>query len=274
MLTAEQGWFFEKQKEGFRRHGYKIQSKLLLATNYGVAQERKRVFIVGVRNDVEDFEYEFPLPTHGEDAGTPFAVLHDVIGNLATKDDDAYCQKEFHGHFLTRNRKRSWDEPSYTIVAHASHVPLHPDGEPMKWVGKDKYIPPVNYRRLSWRECAAIQGLPRRIKVDGGLFAKYRVVGNAVPPAFGNASSNPLRVGQTSLNKTASISGGCVFSGFNFYGCGVAAGAGVGAGVGAWLPPWSGGKTPSRNSPRTPALAGSLAGHSRSAAFWMVKINS
>ena len=127
MLTAEQGWFFEKQKEGFRRHGYKIQSKLLVATNYGVAQERKRVFIVGVRNDVEDFEYEFPAPTHGGSTGTPFAVLRDAIGNLTSTDDDAYCKKEFHGHFLTRNRKRSWDEPSYTIVAHASHVPLHPD---------------------------------------------------------------------------------------------------------------------------------------------------
>lgn len=193
MLTAEQGWFFEKQKEGFRRHGYKIQSKLLLATNYGVAQERKRVFIVGVRNDVEDFEYEFPAPTHGENTQKPFSVLRDVIGDLVTKDDDAICQKEFHGHFLTRNRKRLWDEPSYTIVAHASHVPLHPDGEPMKWVGKDRYIlqGKVN-RRLSWRECAAIQGLPQRIKVEGGIFAKYRVVGNAVPPAFGKALLKPV----------------------------------------------------------------------------------
>jgi DNA (cytosine-5)-methyltransferase 1 len=193
MLTAEQGWFFEKQKEGFRRHGYKIQSKLLVATNYGVAQERKRVFIVGVRNDVKDFEYEFPVPTHGGDTGTPFAVLRDVIGNLAPQDDDEYCKKEFHGHFLTRNRKRSWDEPSYTIVAHASHVPLHPDGKPMKSVGKDKYrLQGKINRRLSWRECAAIQGLPLQIKVDGGLFAKYRVVGNAVPPAFGFALLKPV----------------------------------------------------------------------------------
>jgi hypothetical protein len=31
-----------------------------------------------------------------------------------------------------------------------------------------------------------------------------------------------------------------------------------GAGGGAWLPPWSGGNMPSRNSPRTPALAGTV----------------
>ena len=96
-----------------------------MATNYGIAQERKRVFIVGVRNDVKDFEYEFPAPTHGGDTGTPFTVLRDVIGNLTSQDDDAYCKKEFHGHFLTRNRKRSWDEPSYTIVAHAGQQRSH-----------------------------------------------------------------------------------------------------------------------------------------------------
>lgn len=194
MLTAEQGWFFEKQKEGFRRHGYRIQSQLLLATDYGVAQERRRVFIVGVHEDVRDFVYEFPRPTHGEGLKTPHAVLRDVISRMeSTLDDDAICTKEFHGHFLTRNRKRAWHEPSYTIVAHASHVPLHPSGEPMKRVGKDKYVLQGNInRRLSWRECAAIQGLPGHIKVEGGLYAKYRVVGNAVPPAFGKALLEPV----------------------------------------------------------------------------------
>jgi DNA (cytosine-5)-methyltransferase 1 len=63
----------------------------------------------------------------------------------------------------------------------------------MKRVGKDRYILQgrVN-RRLSWRECAAVQSLPAHIKIDGGLFAKYRVVGNAVPPPFGCALLRPV----------------------------------------------------------------------------------
>jgi DNA (cytosine-5)-methyltransferase 1 len=40
-------------------------------------------------------------------------------------------------------------------------------------------------RRLSWRECAAIQGLPPQVAPSGTLLDKYRVVGNAVPPVFG-----------------------------------------------------------------------------------------
>lgn len=193
MLTAEQGWFFRRQLQGFRRHGYRVTYKLLHATDYGVAQERRRVFIVGVREDVHEFEYHFPAPTHGPETNTPFAVLRDVIGSLPPAPDDDYCRKDFHGHYLTRPRKRGWDEPSYTIVAHAGHVPLHPEGNLMKRLGKDRYALQgrVN-RRLSWRECAAIQALPAFIQIEGGVFAKYRVVGNAVPPPFGRALLAPV----------------------------------------------------------------------------------
>jgi len=188
MLTAEKGWFFKRQLEGFRRHGYRVQHQLLNATHYGVAQERRRIFIVGVRKDVEDFDYEFPVPTHGPGTDAPFVVLRDVIAQFAKRPDDEVCRKVFHGHYLTRPRKRSWGEPSYTIVAHAGHVPLHPGGSLMKRLGKDCYALQGRLnRRLSWRECAAIQALPDHIQIDGGLFAKYRVVGNAVPPPFGRA---------------------------------------------------------------------------------------
>jgi DNA (cytosine-5)-methyltransferase 1 len=47
-------------------------------------------------------------------------------------------------------------------------------------------------RRLSWRECALIQGLPNTIEPGGGLEDKYRVVGNAVPPKFGEMLLKPI----------------------------------------------------------------------------------
>jgi len=63
---------------------------------------------------------------------------------------------------------------SYTIVAHASHVPLHPKGWRMVNVGKDQFaLRGSTNRRLSWRECATIQELPSSIQVPGGLIAKY-----------------------------------------------------------------------------------------------------
>ena len=193
MKTAADGWFLKRQLDNYRRHGFRMKMEMLTANNYGVAQERRRLFLVGVHESVADFQYEFPEATHGPDRTHPWRQLREVLEALAPQPDDDYLRKEFHGHYLTRNRKRGWDELSYTIVAHGSHVPLHPNGERMVRVGKDQYELRGNVnRRLTWRECAAIQELPAHIQVPGGLMAKYRVVGNAVPPPLAEALLSPV----------------------------------------------------------------------------------
>ncbi len=193
MASAMKGWFFEEQLKGFRELGYTPKPALLHGVQYGLPQDRKRVFIVGVRNDIaQDYEYEFPKPTHGIGL-LPFRTIRDAIGNMPLMPYGEFLESGFHGHYLTRNRKRHWDSPSYTIVANSSHVPLHPAGDPMIQTGKDKWElrGDVN-RRLSWRECARIQGLPNHIEPDGSLDDKYRVIGNAVPPLFAQVIIRPI----------------------------------------------------------------------------------
>jgi len=193
MTSAEDGWFFERQLGGFRRHGYKVKWAQLNACDYGVPQSRKRVFIVGVRNEKGAMKYEFSNPTHGPNGIKPHISLRDVIGDMERWPHGDYFDYPFHGHFLTRNRKRSWDEVSYTIVADAHHVPLHPMGKPMVFIAKDLWtLQGRSNRRLSWRECAYIQGLPPRIFSKIGLVEKYRVIGNAVPPALGKVLLEPV----------------------------------------------------------------------------------
>lgn len=128
-----------------------------------------------------------------------FISLEQLLMGKCWKDDD-FFHVPFHGHYLTRNRKRLWGQPSFTIVAHGHHVPLHPGGLPMVPVGKDKWALQGSFnRRLSWRECAAIQGLPESAVPSGSLSDKYRVVGNAVPPAFGKALLSPVVEFENSL---------------------------------------------------------------------------
>jgi DNA (cytosine-5)-methyltransferase 1 len=194
MVSADEGWFLEEQMYHFRRLRYRpAQDKpvLLRSSDFGVAQSRERVFMVLIRKDI-DFKYEFPEPTHGPGKRPP-RVLQDVIWGMEEWPKGEYCEAPFHGHYLTRNRKRRWDEFSYTIVAHADHVPLHPMGKPMKKVGTDAWVlQGKKNRRLSWRECALIQGLPKKINPSGTLVQKYRVIGNAVPPAYGKALIKPV----------------------------------------------------------------------------------
>lgn len=194
MLTADNGYFLDQQRFHFSRLRYDASYARLRADSYGSAQTRERVFIVLSSFDMRPFKYEFPEPTHGLPGGAQqIRTLRDVISGMPEWPTGEYCEIPFHGHYLTRNRKRGWDQPSYTIVAHAHHVPLHPMGEPMIFVEKDVWAlrGDIN-RRLSWRECVEIQGLPSNISPTGSLEHKYRVVGNAVPPAFGEVLIRPI----------------------------------------------------------------------------------
>lgn len=62
----------------FEKIGYTISWQLINSWDYGVAQKRERVFIVGIRKDL-GFAYEFPQPEPGD---VRTQVLRDVIGDL------------------------------------------------------------------------------------------------------------------------------------------------------------------------------------------------
>lgn len=194
MVSAEKGWFFDQQVKGFKDKGYTVKHKLLSASDFGAAQSRQRIFIVGVRNNISnDFDYEFPKPTFGPGTEQDYVTMKDAIGDMPLWPEGEYLDRKFHGHYLTRNRKRAWNSFSYTIVAQATHIPLHPMGKPMKKIGKDQWtLQGDQNRRLSWRECVALQGLPSDIAPSGSLEHKYRVIGNAVPPVFGKALLTPV----------------------------------------------------------------------------------
>lgn len=180
--------------------GYSFTYRLLNAADYGVPQDRERVFFVGYSPAVGR-TFEFP---DGSEART---TLRDAIWDLqdsaapaGTRAGDGpggiknheYMTGGFSTIYMSRNRVRSWDEQSFTIQAGARHAPLHPQAPKMIKVEKDRQVfSPGHedlYRRLSVREAARIQTFPddfefRYSKVSDG----YKMVGNAVPVRLANA---------------------------------------------------------------------------------------
>lgn len=71
----------------FEEAGYKVKHQVLQASDYGVAQARKRIFIVGIRKDI-DVEYHFPVPTHGEDRDNPYCTIRDAIASNESSDGE------------------------------------------------------------------------------------------------------------------------------------------------------------------------------------------
>ncbi len=87
---------------------------------------------------------------------------------------------------MSRNRRRSWNEVSFTIQAGQRHIPLHPGSPPMIKVEEDVWkFGDGPQRRMSIRECARVQTFPDSFKFCGSTVQKYRQIGNAVPPVLG-----------------------------------------------------------------------------------------
>lgn len=62
---------------------YAIKQKVLNAKNYGVPQSRDRVFIVGIRQDLDIDCWEFPKEKYGDGRGKlPYLTVEDAISDL------------------------------------------------------------------------------------------------------------------------------------------------------------------------------------------------
>jgi DNA (cytosine-5)-methyltransferase 1 len=178
------GRFLNLLLREFTDCGYDVNWQILDAKYYGVPQDRERLFIVGVRKDL-GITYQFPRKTHGE-GGKPFVTLRDAIGHLPPPRKGEYWDDNHYPFFyMSRNRRRDWNDVSYTIQASGRHAPLHPSSPPMKKLGPDSWVftkAVHNYRRLSLKECALIQTFETTDVFVGNLRSQYVQVGNSVPP--------------------------------------------------------------------------------------------
>ena len=176
LLTMGQGEIMEAIVLAFSDCGYDVQYELLDAKYYGVPEERERVIIVGLRKDL-GLKFEYPKPCD------PLVTLRDVVAGMPTPGSSDVCDASYSSRYMSRNRKRGWDQQSYTVPAMAKQVPLWPGSPDMVKLGRDRWAFGSNgtTRRLSWQEAAAIQTFPAGMEFCGDLTSIYRQIGNAVP---------------------------------------------------------------------------------------------
>ena len=196
MLLERHSEALKNIKEMFKNAGYRLSFKLLNASDFDVPQDRKRVFFVGIREDL-DFEFQFPEPLKKKvTLEQKIADLKDTVvpakeGNKTNKENckvpnHEYMIGGFSSMFMSRNRVRSWDEQSFTIQAGGRHAPIHPQAPKMKFIEQNirVFVPGKEdlYRRLSVRECARIQTFPNDFVFHyNHIAAGYKMIGNAVP---------------------------------------------------------------------------------------------
>jgi len=195
MLRSNNYYLLRNQVIRFRMAGYIVAGpQILNAYEFGVPQTRKRVFIVGIKSDL-GIKYKFPQPTHGPNGIRKGVTQRDVLEGMPEWPEGEFYDEDFHWYYLSRNRRRDWDEPSATILSNPRHMPLHPISPPLiKYDENDwrfAYKSPA--RRFSYKESALLQGFSRGFKfAEGSLIEKYKAIGNAVPPPLFRAVTEAL----------------------------------------------------------------------------------
>ncbi len=177
LLTMGNGTIIDAIIEDFSSCGYDMFCQLVNAKDYGVPQDRERVIIIGFRKDLRVKNFVLPAYTGKR------MTLRDALGHLPEPKANEVCDAPFSSRYMSRNRKRDWDDVGYTVPAMAKQVTLYPGSPDMVKLDKDLWRFGENgkTRRLSWREVAAIQTFPDDMLFFGDLISIYKQIGNAVP---------------------------------------------------------------------------------------------
>jgi DNA (cytosine-5)-methyltransferase 1 len=182
----------------FKDCGYNVSITLVNAKDYGVAQERKRVFYIGFRSDL-DTAFTFPKGSTKDDSRK--LTLRDIIWDLKDTavpskeknysnpnaiNNNEYFVGDYSPIFMSRNRVKSWDEQAFTVQASGRQCQLHPQAPKMVSIDKNKreFIKGKEnlYRRMTVREVARVQGFPDSFKfIYSNIDNAYKMIGNAVP---------------------------------------------------------------------------------------------
>ncbi|WP_405169440.1 DNA cytosine methyltransferase [Paenibacillus sp. FSL H3-0286] len=171
------GLTFKKHEEflnhllrSFEELEYDVSWKLINCYEYGVPQERERVFIVGMHKSLnKTFRFPDPIP---EDERKH---LIDAIGDLPFPKENhnmsnhkEYYDGGFSPRYTSRNRQRQWNEPSFTIVSTARQLPLHPSPANYDIRKMEEYECKAP-RRFTVRECLRIQTVPDCFSFDDDI---------------------------------------------------------------------------------------------------------
>ena len=200
-------WFYHQAEEA----GYRVREPAVLeAADFGVPQRRKRVFVLGIRNDIE---INLDWPIAGDRTANPTKKCSDLKWRPANSvftqpiaEDDPNAIHMNHGEKLIEVFKStpanggSRKDSGRILPCHQEHdghndvywrIDPNRPGPTMTTAcinpSKGRFVHPTEHHGITVRQAARFQTFPDEFKFKGGLMASGVQIGNAVPILLGEA---------------------------------------------------------------------------------------
>ncbi|WP_252251240.1 DNA (cytosine-5-)-methyltransferase [Clostridium sp. VAP52] len=188
LLSSNEGEDWKTVQEMFSEN-YNITYKLINSSNFGIPHTRRRIYIVGQRKDLGEFNYEFPK--ENELKNTVFDLLENKV------DDKYYLSEKMYKTVMSWGTGGWKAKPEtdleiarpLTATMHKMHRASCDNYYHTEYKPKDK----TNLRRLTPRECARLQGLNDTYKIIVSDTQAYRLMGNAMSLNVVQAIANKLK---------------------------------------------------------------------------------
>ncbi|MCX4187025.1 DNA cytosine methyltransferase [Methylophaga sp. OBS4] len=204
--------YLAKFYEEGEKSGYKLFAPIVLdARDYGVPQRRRRVFILGVAEEINTSDFVWPpKPTHShpnkipkDSSLLPWVACQSVF-STPVNVDDLNNQHMNHGKELIEVFKKtpinggSREDSGRVLPCHEKHdghKDVYGRIDPFQSAptmttacinpSKGRFVHPTEHHGITLRQAARIQTFPDSYVFYGGLIAAGKQIGNAVPVELG-----------------------------------------------------------------------------------------
>lgn len=179
LARMKNGELLDEIVRDFEGAGYHFDVWNMYAPDYGVPQSRKRLFFVGVRNDIAGYPVR-PTPTH---ADCPMTIS-EALRDLESVEDETVANQS---QYFVASKATSGGGQGDT-VNEADKVALCIRANSRGRIQFHYKLP----RRLTVRECARVQTFPDEFVFPFTTQRNLTLIGNAVPPVMAHAVATSI----------------------------------------------------------------------------------
>ena len=181
LTNHDKGNTFKVIKQSLTNMGYSIFYQVLNSKDYGIPQNRERIYIVGFKKKVSSFV--FPSPIYSK-SNINELLEHDVEGHDLSETASKHLEKHLQDYLEKKDINEEY--PIFATEIRPSRCSLRNDGcspcltAKMGTGGNNVPVLATENRKLTVRECLRLQGFPESYKMKDNYSQSYKQIGNSV----------------------------------------------------------------------------------------------